>query len=364
MKIFLLSIVLIFTAVFVHAQQALDYFPQQTGYRWDFKVIPLDSANNEIDSMAYFRVDSFAVVSNFMGKSADLVLSKTGPYTLINYMPFTDTAFFSFEGSDAYQYFRISNLENIVGLLDSLGVDPSILGIIHSFEDWYSVFRFAQSVNNEYTIFSKDTSVIIGSDDYPVRFEYLGKRLNDETIQTEAGTFTCKKFLISTVVSYLIIFPPPLPPVPIEMVRLKTTKWLAENIWLVQELSPSINVDFSRLGFGSFTIPGSKTELIPLITNIKDQGSIVNEFVLAQNYPNPFNPETRINFKLPEKGNVTLKIYDILGREVMTLLNEERNSGSYSVAFNPDRYRLASGVYIYELKFKGMRLSHKMIYLK
>ena len=363
MRIILLSIFLAFTCTFIPAQQAQDYFPQQ-GFRWDYRVTPLDSANNEIDSLAYFRVDSFAVVSNFMGRSADLVLSKTGPYSLINFMPFTDTAFYSFETQNAYQYFRVSNLESIVGILDSLGVDPSILGIIHSFEQWNSVYRLGQSVGNEYTIFSKDTSVIINSSSYPMRFEYFGERLNDETIQTEAGTFTCKKFLLSTVVSYLFVLPPPLPPVPVELIRQETTKWIAENFWIVRDFAPSTQVDLGNIGFGSFTIPGSNTELIPLITDIKHDFRPLSDFALDQNYPNPFNPETNIEFQLPERGNVILKIYDILGNEVSTLLKGERSQGKYSVKFNPAQIGLASGVYIYELRFKGKYLSHKMIYLK
>ncbi len=358
MKRILLSIVLISACAVLFAQQAQDYFPQTPGYRWDYKVIPLDSANNEIDSMAYFRVDSFAVAINFLGRNADLILSKTGTYGLINFMPYTDSSFFSFENTDGYQYFRISNLGNLVAVLDSIGLDSTLLGVIQSFEDWYSVFRFSQSVNNEYTIFTKDTTLNINGSDFPLRFKYLGKRLNDETIQTEAGTFTCKKFLLSTTVSYM------LGPIAIEIIRLETTKWIAQNVWLVQEIMPSKTVDLSYLGFGSFNIPGSKTELVPAITEVKRQDITVSEFALEQNYPNPFNPETNIKFTLPEAGNVTIKIYDVLGNEVFTLLNEERNSGTYSVKFNPAENKLASGFYIYELNFKGMHLSHKMIYLK
>jgi hypothetical protein len=358
MRTILLSIILTFTGTLITAQQAQDYFPQQ-GFRWDFKVTPLDSANNEIDSMAYFRVDSFAVVTNFMGRSADLVLSKTGPYSLINFMPFIDTSFFSFENMDGYQYFRISNLSNIIGLLDSIGLDSTNIGILLSFEDWYSVFRFDQPVDDEYTIFTKDTVITLDGNNIPLRFEYLGKRLDDETIQTEAGSFSCKKFLLSTVVSYI-----PFPPIVLELVRLETTKWISENTWLVREISPSQTINLSGIGYGSFNIPGSKTELIPLITDVKNNLEPVSDFALYQNYPNPFNPETNIEFRLPERGNVTLRIYDILGNEVLMLLNEERSQGKYSVKFDPSQMGLASGVYVYELRFKGMYLSHKMIYLR
>ncbi len=298
MKKNLLSVVLILAVTCTYAQQAQDYFPSQTGYRWDYKVIPLDSMNNEVDSMAYFRIDSFAVTTNFMGKNADLVLSKTGSLGIINFLPYTDSSFFSFENTNGYQYFRISNLQSLVGVLDSIGLDSTFLGLLQSFEDWYSVFRFNQSVNNEYTIFTKDTTINLNGTDLPMRFEYFGKRLDDETIQTEAGSFTCKKFLLSTVVSYLLTFPPPIPPIPIELIRLETTKWISQSVWMVQDYSPSTQVDFSQLGLGSFTIPGSKTELIPMITDVKNSKPLLADFSLDQNYPNPFNPETKINFRI------------------------------------------------------------------
>ncbi len=252
MKSIILFIFLTVAGTAVFAQQAQDYFPLQTGYRWNYKVIPLDSMNNEIDSLTYYRVDSFAVAANFMGRNADLLLSKNSTYNLINYMPYTDSSFFSFENTDGYQYFRISNLGSLVSVLDSIGLDSTLLGVIQSFEDWYSVFRFNQSVNSEYTIFSKDTTLNLGGTNAPLRFKYLGKRLNDETIQTEAGSFTCKKFVLATTVSYLF------GPIPIEIIRLETTKWIAQNVWLVQELTPSQTIDLSLLTLGSFVIPGLK----------------------------------------------------------------------------------------------------------
>ncbi len=283
------------------AQQASDYFPQNQGYRWDYKVTPLDSANNGIDSMTYFRVDSFAVVTNFMGRSADIVLSKNGTHNLVNYIPYTDSSFFSFENTDGSQYFRVSNLGSLVTLLDSIGLDSTILGVIQSLENWYSVFRFGQTVNNEYTIFSKDTTINLNGTDIMLRFKYLGKRLTDETIQTEAGTFACKKFLLSTTVSYIFLG------FPFEFIRLETNKWIAQNTWLVKEIMPAKTIDLTAIGYGSVNVPGLKTELIPMITEVKTPLYAPAEFELQQNYPNPFNPETKIRFILPESGNAALK---------------------------------------------------------
>ena len=83
---------------------------------------------------------------------------------------------------------------------------------------------------------------------------------------------------------------------------------------------------------------------------------------LSQNFPNPFNPATTINFQIPQTGFVALKIYDILGKEVATLVNEQKPQGRYSVNF--DASRLASGVYIYQLRVNDYVSSKKMMLLK
>jgi len=84
--------------------------------------------------------------------------------------------------------------------------------------------------------------------------------------------------------------------------------------------------------------------------------------IFLSNYPNPFNPTTTINYALPEQAGVTLKLYDLLGREVALLVNEVKDAGEYSVNF--DASRLSSGVYIYQLKVGNSILSKKMTLIK
>ena len=86
---------------------------------------------------------------------------------------------------------------------------------------------------------------------------------------------------------------------------------------------------------------------------------LTNDFELYQNYPNPFNPSTTISFKLPMTGNVTLKVYDILGSEIETLLDEYKEAGIYSISFNSQSI-LPSGVYIYKIEIINNDLLYTM----
>jgi hypothetical protein len=96
------------------------------------------------------------------------------------------------------------------------------------------------------------------------------------------------------------------------------------------------------------------------ITN--NQTSVPVEYALSQNYPNPFNPTTKITFALPKEGFVTLKIYDIMGREVRTLVNEHKTANTYNVEFNASE--LSSGVYFYRLNVNGFSEIKKMMLIK
>jgi hypothetical protein len=90
--------------------------------------------------------------------------------------------------------------------------------------------------------------------------------------------------------------------------------------------------------------------------------SKVTSYELNQNYPNPFNPTTTIKYQIPKAGMVTLKVYDILGKEVASLIDEFKNQGRYSINFNASK--LASGVYIYQIKSNDYVSSKKMMLIK
>jgi hypothetical protein len=89
---------------------------------------------------------------------------------------------------------------------------------------------------------------------------------------------------------------------------------------------------------------------------------IINNYSLNQNYPNPFNPTTTINYQIPELSFVTLKIYDVLGSEIIILVNEEKPVGIYEVEFNATA--LPSGIYFYRLQAGSFVETKKMILMK
>jgi hypothetical protein len=89
---------------------------------------------------------------------------------------------------------------------------------------------------------------------------------------------------------------------------------------------------------------------------------VPQDYNLAQNFPNPFNPSTTINFTIPEDGLVKLSVYNLLGQEIRTLVNEQRQAGTYSEIFEAGEFN--SGVYFYELRINDFAQTKKMQFLK
>jgi hypothetical protein len=90
--------------------------------------------------------------------------------------------------------------------------------------------------------------------------------------------------------------------------------------------------------------------------------SVVSDFNLEHNYPNPFNPSTSIKFSVPSSEFVTLKVYDVLGNEITTLVNEQKAPGTYEVRF--DAGNLASGMYVYKLQAGSFIQTRKLMLMK
>jgi len=123
--------------------------------------------------------------------------------------------------------------------------------------------------------------------------------------------------------------------------------------------SPNISVSRVALNITSQTI--SVSEICPL-TSVPSESSTPLQFKLFQNYPNPFNSTTTIPFWLPQRTNVILKVYDVFGREIATLVNREFDAGEHSIQFNAND--LPSGVYFYRLQAGNFIEQKKMIFIK
>ncbi len=113
-------------------------------------------------------------------------------------------------------------------------------------------------------------------------------------------------------------------------------------------------------------IPDNGTLKITPITpsSVNGDGIKLNDYALYQNYPNPFNPSTIISWQSPLRAHQTLKIYDVLGNEITTLVDEERSAGMYNVEFRIENFNLSSGIYFYRLTIGSFTDTKKMVYLK
>jgi hypothetical protein len=141
------------------------------------------------------------------------------------------------------------------------------------------------------------------------------------------------------------------------------TSWTAVNSGLTNLLVYSLAISGTNLFAGTI---GSGVWSQPLGLFNKDNqtlsSEIPNSISLSQNYPNPFNPSTTIRYSIPISEFVTLKIYDVLGNEIVILVNEDKPAGSYEVEF--DAAVLVSGIYFYKLQAGNFIEMKKMILMK
>ena len=122
----------------------------------------------------------------------------------------------------------------------------------------------------------------------------------------------------------------------------------------------------SDLALSRETLLGDPALVIknPLLAETHPEPEIPGVFALHQNFPNPFNPSTQIAFDLPQSGVVTLKLFNLLGQEVGTLLSGSMNAGTHAYAFNADAFRLGSGIYFYRLSAGDFVQTRKMVLVK
>jgi hypothetical protein len=135
--------------------------------------------------------------------------------------------------------------------------------------------------------------------------------------------------------------------------------------------------DFGQIEANSYILFPSTATLIGCIIDGKEYGTMVginnpleeipNNLKLSQNYPNPFNPTTTIEYEIPRRGNVLIIVYDILGRRIKELFNEEKNTGKYSITWNGkdnNDNNVSSGTYFYQIISGNNIRTKKMVLLK
>ena len=98
------------------------------------------------------------------------------------------------------------------------------------------------------------------------------------------------------------------------------------------------------------------------ISESHDEQLLPSVFELSQNYPNPFNPTTIIKYSLPQRSSVTLKVFDALGKEISTLINNEQSAGNYTITYKAES--LASGIYFYTIRANKFIKTRKMLLIK
>ncbi len=136
--------------------------------------------------------------------------------------------------------------------------------------------------------------------------------------------------------------------------------WSTQNFSQV-DLSAGLHTLKLFFYFGGFNLNFLDVKYIGAM-NAQDEKLLPTKFLLEQNYPNPFNSSTIISYQLPIKSNVTLKIFNLLGKEIKTLVNEEKNIGSHFIEF--DAKQIASGLYYYRLTADGKNITKKMLLIK
>lgn len=351
MKTLILFLVTLYAFGNTYSQNASAYFPANTGYKWYYKNTPLDSNNNPITNLARYRIDSFAVVAEYNGLTASIVRIKDNLNSFMQNSPYNDTSYYNFQTTNGWKYVTISMIP------DTNYLPLGLLNFLRSFQNWYSVYRFAQTVNQEYIIVSKDTTIAFDTLTIPIRVKIIGKRFNDETVTTVNGTYTAKKFATILGLYYrLLIFEIPL-------VEIPDTVWLAQNVWMVKEIIPSTKIDLSSVGIGiNIPIPGRIYEPENSVGIQEITLETPGKYYLYQNYPNPFNPVTRITFDLKDACKTKLTIYGAEGREIEKILNEDLPSGRYSITFDGTQY--SSGVYFYRIEAGEYRETKKMVLIR
>jgi len=367
----ILLLCLLFVA-YAAAQNAGGYFPSHPGNTWRYQRFSLDTLQNPIISSKTIVSDSLATTEQIRDTTAFLLLSGAKPQF--------DTTFVNVQGSTDNSSPRTPSLlgvprlprantiisEFVTGyprITSMLPVDSLGLGFVWDYLNWYPYMNFASTPGiNDTLLYIKNKTVMFQAHPLTLVIYVTTTRIPDTSITVPAGTYTTTPFQIALNVN-IPKSQPPFGHYEVPLFKLVDTLFIAKNNWLVKEIQPSTFYPLNNdPGYQVATTQLSGfVRLLELasLTSVPVRQAVPREFTLQQNFPNPFNPTTHLRFAIADLRFVTLKVFDVLGQEVATLVNNTMPAGSYDVAF--DARSLSSGVYFYRLSAGGIVQTKKMI---
>jgi len=337
---------------FAAAQNASDYFPSNIGNTWRYQRFSLDTLQNQI-------VDSKTIVSDSLVGSVQM---KGLPAFVLISGKKGDTTFVNVQGSIISEF-----LVGYPRITSQLPVDSLGLGFVWGYLNWYPFMKFGTTPGTNVidTLLYIKTTVNFKNAPLPLFITVTTTNLKETSVTVPAGTYLTTPFQIVLYVN----IPRSVPPFghyEVPLFKLVDTMFVAKNNWIVKEIQPStfypLNNDTSYK-VATTQLPGFVRLLeSATITSVTPYDRVPGEFRLEQNYPNPFNPTSHLRFTIAELRFVTLRVFDVIGREVATLVNGNLAAGNYDITFNAAG--LSSGVYFYRLTAGGMVQTRKMILQK
>jgi len=233
----------------------------------------------------------------------------------------------------------------------SMGMYSEELGV-RSYTDMQKVFQYPFSFGNS---FSDNYSSVMEGNEFNVHSNGTSVLTADAwgTLILPSGSFTNSLRVKSVTDNIDTIY--------FEGSSIVSVSQITNYSWYVSgSKAPVLNITYIRTPFSNLKTV-SYVHATP--TSISDpQNEIAEKFTLGQNFPNPFNPSTKINFSIAKSGQVSLKVYDMTGKEVAVLANEFYNAGNYTADF--DAASLTSGTYFYKLESNGISETKRMMLVK
>jgi hypothetical protein len=362
-KILVAAALLLITTSAMLAQNASDYLSTKTGSSWRYQRFTVDAAQNPIAGTKTIETDSLAG-SKLMGGITALVFRN-----MTNRL--RDSVLVNVHG-DSVSYFNGGYpLECIKPIADSLGLFP-----VPTINGWYTYIKLKTPplVNKPDTLYRRDSTLTYDGVEYDFSLIITRTRKPDTTLIVPAGTFTAvTPFEINLTINWWILTP--LGRIAQPYLKLNNALYIANNRWMIKETQastwfPYIATDNSAIP--KFTIPGYVRLLekitipgIPETGNLPDMHGtpeLPTRFQLLQNYPNPFNGMTTIEFDLEKQTAVTVRVVDLLGRNVETLTSGLMPAGRRLVRWNSGAS--PSGVYFYHVETETSRAVKRMVLQK